>query len=126
MKIIKNNIIPFGYSKYINLFGIIFTKSKNLILTKKEEIHEGTHSLQGKYLLWIFFYLLYFIEWLIKIPVAIFCNRGKYGIVQYAYRSISFEQQAYYNENNENYLENANPYEWLKYMFKMYKINLNI
>ena len=126
MKIIKNNIIPFGYSKYINLFGVIFTKSKNLILTKKEEIHEGTHSLQGKYLLWIFFYLLYFIEWLIKIPIAIFCNRGKYEIVQYAYRSISFEQQAYYNENNENYLENANPYEWLKYMFKMYKINLNI
>lgn len=122
MKVVKNNIIPWGYAKYINLFGIIFTKSNNLILTKTEETHEGTHTLQGKYLLWIFFYLLYFIEWLFKIPVATFCNYGRYGIIRYAYRSISFEQVAYYHQTDHNYLETANPYEWLKYVFKMYKI----
>lgn len=126
MKVIKNNFIPWGYAKYINLFGVIFTKSNNLVLTQQEETHEGTHTLQGKYLLWIFFYLIYFIEWLIKIPISIFCNCGKYGIIRYAYRSISFEQQAYYHQYKDNYLENANPYEWIKYIFKMYKINLNI
>jgi len=122
MKVVKNNIIPWGYAKYINLFGIIFTKTNNLILTKTEETHEGTHTLQGKYLLWIFFYLLYFIEWLFKIPVAIFCNYGRFGIIRYAYRSISFEQVAYYHQTDHNYLETANPYEWIKYVFKMYKI----
>ena len=122
MKIVHNNIIPFGYSKYINIFGIIFTKSKKLELTKQEETHEGTHTLQGKYLLWIFFYLLYFLEWLIKIPIALFYNSGRFGTIRYAYRSISFEQVAYYNQDNEDYLKTANPYEWIKYIFKMYKI----
>lgn len=122
MKIVHNNIIPFGYSKYINIFGIIFTKSKKLELTKQEETHEGIHTLQGKYLLWIFFYLLYFLEWLIKIPIALFCNSGRFSTIRYAYRSISFEQVAYYNQDNEDYLKTANPYEWIKYIFKMYKI----
>ena len=121
MKVIKNNFIPWGYAKYINLFGVIFTKSNNLVLTQQEETHEGTHTLQGKYLLWIFFYLIYFIEWLIKIPISKFCKCGKYGIIRYAYRSISFEQQAYYHQYKDNYLENANPYEWIKYIFKIIK-----
>ena len=121
MKIIKNNIIPFGYSKYINLFGIIFTKSKNLILKPVEENHESIHTLQMKYLLYIFFYIFYGIEWVLKIIPSILLDRGRFGILQYAYRSISFEQQAYYNENNLKYLKTANPYEWNKYIFKMYK-----
>ena len=122
MKIIYNKIIPFGYSKYINLFGVIFTKYKNLVLNKETINHESIHTLQGKYLLWIFFYLIYFIEWLIKIPIALFCDSGRYGTLKYAYKSISFEQVAYYNEKNLNYLENANPYDWIKYIFKMYEI----
>ena len=121
MKVIVNKIIPFGYAKYINLFGTIFTKSKNLNLSDDIINHESIHSLQGKALLWIGFYLLYFIEWLFKIPVALFSDSGRYGTLRYAYRSISFEQVAYYNEKNPNYLETANPYEWIKYIFKMYK-----
>lgn len=39
--IIKNNIIPFGGYKVINLFGLIFTKSD---LTDKN--HENIHSVQ--------------------------------------------------------------------------------
>ena len=123
MKVIKNSIIPFGYAKYINICGIIFTKSNKLKLTKQEETHEGIHTLQGKYLLWIFFYLIYAIEWVIKIIPALFSkSRGKYGIFQYAYRSCSFEQVAYYNQYNEDYLKTADPYEWTKYIFKMYKV----
>ena len=124
MKVIYNSIIPFGYSKYINICGIIFTKSKNLLLTPETENHELIHTLQGKYLLWIFFYLIYGIEWILKIIPALFNSkyRNKYGVFRYAYRSISFEQVAYYNENNLEYLNNADPYEWIKYIFKMYKI----
>ena len=122
MKIIYNTIIPFGYAKYINLFGVIFTKSKNLVLKEDVENHENIHTFQMKWLLYIFFYIIYFIEWLVKIPVSIFSNRGRFGILQYAYRSISFEQEAYYNEDNLDYLKTAKPYSWIKYIFKMYKI----
>lgn len=123
MKIIKNKIIPFGYSKYINIFGIIFTKSNNLKLTPVEENHELIHNLQGKYLLWIFFYLIYLIEWIIKLIPTIFCKRGRFSFFQYTYRSVGFEQVAYYNEDNLDYLKTANPYEWINYLFKMYKID---
>lgn len=122
MKVIVNNIIPFkGYS-YINLFGLCFTRKKDLQLSDVAINHEEIHTLQGKYLLWIFFYLIYFIEWGIKIIPSIFCKRGRFSIIKYAYRSISFEQVAYYNETNLNYLKTAKPYEWIKYIFKMYKL----
>ena len=122
MKVVVNSIIPFNGYKYINLFGYIFTKDKNYELTKKDENHESIHTLQMKWLLYILFYLLYYLEWMIKIPFAIFCNRGKYNILKYAYRSISFEQVAYLHQTEYDYLENANHYEWIKYIFKMYKI----
>lgn len=121
MKVIVNKFIPFQGYAYINLFGILFTRKKDLNLSDETINHESIHSLQGKYLLWIIFYLLYFIEWLFKIPVAFFYNPSKYGTLKYAYRSISFEQQAYYNQDNLDYLKTANPYEWIKYIFKMYK-----
>lgn len=38
---IKNNIIPFGGYKVINLFGLIFTKSD---LTDEDKNHENIHS----------------------------------------------------------------------------------
>ena len=41
--IIKNNIIPFGGYKVINLFGLIFTKSD---LTDEDKNHENIHSVQ--------------------------------------------------------------------------------
>lgn len=123
MKVIKNSFIPWGYADYINLFGVIFTKRDNIKLSKQVINHESIHTLQMKYLLYIPFYILYVIEWLFKIPVAMFINQSKYGLLQYAYRSISFEQMAYYNDKNYDYLETANPYEWVKYIFKMYEID---
>ena len=46
-----------------------------------------------KELLYIFFYLLYFLEWLVRL----FINKN-------AYRNISFEKEAYAHENNFKYL----------------------
>ena len=123
MKVIYNKIIPFWYAKYFNFCGLIFTKDKNFKLTEQDENHEKIHNLQMKYLLYIFFYLIYLIEWLIKLPIALFSNSGRFGTMRYAYRSISFEQVAYYNQNNLTYLNNANPYEWIKYVFKIYDLN---
>lgn len=120
MKICRNKIIPFQGYKYINLFGIIFTRSKNLKLNDIEYVHESIHTLQMKYMLYIFFYLFYFFEYIIKLCVsACTKDKGKYDTFDYAYRSVSFEQIAYGNEKNIKYLDTAKPYEWTKYIFKM-------
>ena len=122
MKVIYNDIIPFGFATYINLFGVIFTKLPNLKLKKEVENHETIHTYQMKYMLYIFFYIWYGIEYILKFIPALFWNRGNFGPLQFAYRSISFEQEAFYNQNNLKYLEIVKPYAWLKYVFSMYKV----
>lgn len=56
----------------------------------------------------LFFYLWYIIEWSIRI----FVNGNN------AYRSISFEREAYMNEDNKDYLKIRKSYAWLKHMKK--------
>jgi len=56
----------------------------------------------------LFFYLWYVIEWFLRI----FINGNK------AYISLSFEREAYDNDDNLNYLKTRKPYSWLKYMKK--------
>ena len=70
--------------------------------------HEKIHWRQQMEMLIIFFYFWYFIEWIIRT----FTNWG------YAYRSISFEREAYDNDTNYEYLNERKPFSWLKYMFK--------
>ena len=70
--------------------------------------HEKIHWEQQKELLGLFFYLWYFIEWIIRL----FIN-GKN-----AYRSLSFEQEAYDNDQNLNYLKTRKRYSWIKKIFK--------
>lgn len=121
MKIIYNDYIPFKGYISMNLFGILFVRG-NKTLSKDTINHESIHSEQYKDLLYILFLVLYVLEYLFKIFVSIFANRGKYNILHYAYKSISLEQEAYYNENNDNYLNIRKRYNWFKYIFKMYKI----
>ena len=119
MKIVVNNLIPFKGYAYINLFGIIFTRNKDYKLSPISKNHELIHTLQMKYLLYVFFYLIYVLEWIIKVFISIFIKSNNTNILNYAYHSISFEQVAYNNEKDLTYLNNANPYEWIKYIFKM-------
>ena len=90
--IIKNNIIPFKRYKAINLFGILFVRYE---LSEIDLNHEAIHTRQMKELLFIFFYLLYGLEWLIRL----FINTN-------AYRNISFEKEAYKYEKDLDYLKN--------------------
>jgi hypothetical protein len=73
--------------------------------------HEKIHFEQQKELLLIFFYLIYFVEWLIRACI--------YKNFNTAYCMISFEQEAYREQLNIRYLEKRNSYEFLKYMFKL-------
>ena len=106
MKIIENKLIPFKGFCAINLFGYLFCRDKseiNDIIVNHEEIHTS----QMKELGYIPFYVLYFIEWLIRLLF-----KGN------AYRNISFEREAYSNQYNLDYLKERKHYNWIKRLFK--------
>jgi hypothetical protein len=62
----------------------------------------------------IIFYVWYFIEWLIKLIISGF-TLGKIK----AYQSISFEQEAFKNDQNLKYATYRKKFNWLKYIFKI-------
>lgn len=106
MRIIENKILPPKEFLAINLFGNLFCRYKSSI----NDIvinHEEIHTAQMKELGYIPFYVLYFVEWLIKLLF-----KGN------AYRNISFEREAYSNQYNLDYLKDRKHYSWIKRLFK--------
>lgn len=69
--------------------------------------HEKIHIRQQQEMLVIGFYIMYVYYWLKGI--------WAYGDSQIAYFSIPFEQEAYENEHNENYLHNRPFWAWRNY-----------
>ena len=69
--------------------------------------HETIHIAQQKELLVLFFYLLYGWDYLVGIL--------KYKDKEKAYYRIRFEQEAYENMFNNDYLSNRKLYSWRKY-----------
>lgn len=112
MKIIYNDIIPFPGFIAMNIFGILFVRNdKRHKLTPRVINHESIHTEQMKEMLYIFFYLWYGVEWLVRLVIA----------TKTAYRGISLEQEAYANENDEAYLKTRKRYAWIDYLKKPYK-----
>ena len=107
MKIIRNNIIPFGNYKAINLFGVLFVK-KNAVISDEFINHESIHTQQMKETLFLFFYLWYVVEWLIRLVY--------YRNFHKAYKNISFEREAYDNDDDLEYFDNRKKYAWVKYL----------
>lgn len=106
MKVIRNKLLPFKGFAAINLFGILFVR-KDSKITDRLLNHEAIHTAQMKELGYIPFYILYLIEWFIKLIINKLDNNK-------AYKSISFEREAYNNQNNLEYLKNRKNYEWLR------------
>ena len=104
MKIIRNKYIPFKGFRAINLFGILFVRG-NAIINERTIRHEAIHTAQMKEMLYIFFYLWYVTEWLIRLFM-----KGN------AYRNISFEREEYSNEKDLGYLDNRKRFAWIKYI----------
>lgn len=102
MIIIKNKIIPFKGFSAIYLFGLLFTKK---VLSNAEINHELIHERQAKEMLFVFFYICYLIEWLIRLT-----GKGN------AYHNISFEREAYTNQNNLLYLSGRKMFNFIKYI----------
>lgn len=103
MKIIRNNILPFKGFSAMNLLGILFVR-KNARLSEKTLNHERIHTAQWRELWYVGFFLWYLVEWIVRLP------KGN------AYRNISFEREAYANDNNSTYLETRKRFAFVKYM----------
>jgi len=92
--VIAITLYPFG----------IYVKEQPYPINPSTINHEEIHWMQQKELLCIFFYMWYFVEWLLRLP---FGN---------AYMNISFEREAYANQNNPNYLKTRKKFGFLKYL----------
>lgn len=104
MKIVFTKILPVRRIAAVNLFGILFAP-RGADVSARTVRHEAIHTAQMKEMLYVFFYLWYLIEWLIRL-----FGKGN------AYRNISFEKEAYLHDHNRNYLNERKPYDWLKYL----------
>lgn len=104
MKIIYNKIVPFKGYKAINLFGALFVR-KGCAMSQQDINHEKIHTAQMRELMYVGFYVMYLLEWLYRLTKG-----GN------AYRNISFEQEAYGNQNDMYYLTKRERYSWKKYL----------
>ena len=131
LKIKYSKLIPFKGYFAICLFGVIYIRdfNKHRSVYKSTINHEGIHLCQMEDFIsnpnckkWktalggCIFYILYFIEWLIKL----FISGITFGKIK-AYRSISFEQEAYNNQYNYDYQDVRKRFSWMKYLFKLVK-----
>lgn len=107
MILISKYIVPNGFVG-ITLFPFIILKEEGL---KQDQIlinHEKIHLRQQRELLVLFFYIIYGFEWVIKFFIY------KNGYL--TYKNLSFEREAYQNENNSYYLKNREIWSFIKYI----------
>lgn len=120
LKVKYNRYIPFKGYVAITLFNTIFIREefKSDHVNKITYNHESIHQVQAYdfgigFCGYIIFYLLYLLEWILKLPTALFGYKP--------YRSISFEQECFKYQTDFNYLKNRKRFNWVKYIFKLVK-----
>ena len=89
----------------ITLGPLIFARGKLAEVTRN---HESIHWAQYKETLLIGFLLIYAFYWLLGVI--------KFKSGSQAYYKIPFEQEAYANENNFDYLRNRRLFSWVSYL----------
>ena len=105
--IVSKYLIPKGF-RGLTLFPFVILRD---FLDKENKVllnHEKIHIRQQLELLILPFFLLYFLEYLIRLLQ--FKDRNK------AYRNISFEREAYQNESNLDYLQTRSFWNFRKYI----------
>ncbi len=99
------------YKNYVglSLWPFIILKNDSLKSDSKLINHEKIHLRQQQELLIIPFYVLYILEWLLR--SILYLDSYK------AYQNISFEKEAYYNEDNLDYLKERKALSFIKYLW---------
>lgn len=108
MKVIRNKYLPPKGYKAITLWPFIFVR-KPYVLGLIDRNHEEIHGYQEKEMLIIPFFIWYVVEFIIKYIYYRF-NWHK------AYRSISFEREAYSNQETLTYFNRREPFAWVYYI----------
>lgn len=70
--------------------------------------HEEIHSAQIRELAYLFFYIWYVAEWVVRLL--------RHRNLHEAYRNISFEREAYDNERDMQYLRKRGRWAFLRYL----------
>ena len=133
MKIVYNYIIPFKGYLAMCVFPFIFVRKDARNLTVKDINHEKIHLRQQveMYIVGVILTLILFVcglSWwsLFALPIFFiwygvewFLRWCAYGFNQNeAYHNISFEQEAYGNESNLDYLRTRKRFSWCYYLLK--------
>ena len=114
-----------GYST-IAIGWFVFSKLKQL--PNRTKIHETIHALQWTEVTSVAFVLLAFFSWIIS-PYLVFLSPIVYYVwyvIEWlirlpfgdAYRNISFEREAFGNQDNYKYLCERELFAWLKLIKK--------
>lgn len=90
------------------VYPFIFLREKSLKENQKIIHHEKIHLRQQIEMLWIFFFIWYGIEYLIRLI--------QFKDSTTAYFNISFEKEAYANEKDFDYLKNRKFWAFRKYL----------
>ncbi|MBQ7420958.1 MAG: hypothetical protein IJV27_02250 [Prevotella sp.] len=104
MIIIRSRFLPPKKYDAINILGLFFCRP-GLIITSELINHERIHTAQMLEMGIIFYYIWYFIEWLIRLPM-----KGR------AYENLSFEREAYKYMYDMNYLKARRHYAWIHFL----------
>jgi hypothetical protein len=107
MILISKYLVPKGYTG-VTVYPFVFLKYHKLKTDAVLLNHEYIHLKQQLELLVIPFYIFYGFEFLIRLV--------QYKRWKKAYRNISFEREAYINEDNLEYLNGRKAWQFLKYL----------
>lgn len=107
--IVNKYLIPKGF-RGLTAYPFVFLKYR---VDKENPVfinHERIHLKQQLELLILPFFIWYVLEYLIYLL--------KYGNKNRAYRSVSFEREAYSNESDMDYLKKRRVFSFWKYLFE--------
>ena len=108
-------LITFGWPVAITImpFGIYI---KPDYLKDDQTIrHEMIHARQQLEMLILPFYIWYLVEWLIRLVIN----------WKMAYMSVSFEREAYQNDDSPTYWNNRKRFAWLSYLRRNGRFKVN-
>ena len=104
--IVAKYLTPVGF-RAITIFPFVIVRSKEALMDPHLLSHERIHIHQQRELLVVFFYVWYVLEFLVRwMPL-----RDRMA----AYRAISFEREAYANENDPHYLKRRSLFLFISY-----------
>lgn len=107
MKIIMcKSFPPKGYDAMMLVWWLLVKEGYQI--TPRLLVHEEIHSRQQKEMLVVFFFLWYGLEFLVRLIQ--YMNWDK------AYRNISFEREAYANQDKTGYLSERRRFAWIHYL----------